>query len=93
MTALYFDGDTYDPKQDEARLRGQWLKVWRCIMYGDWWTLEALAKACGASEASVSARLRDFRKPRFGSHSIERQRVEGGLHRYRLVTEVKDVVG
>lgn len=84
---IYFDGATYQPRLDEVRLTGQWLRTWTCIMHGDWWTLEALAKAVGASEASVSARLRDFRKPRFGGHTIERMRCGNGLFMYRLRTE------
>jgi len=39
-----------------------------------------------APEASVSARLRDLRKAKFGGYRVERQRVrEGrGLYHYRL---------
>jgi len=44
-----------------------------------------LAHWAGGSEASVSARLRDLRKAKFGAHTIERQRVSAGLFRYRMV--------
>jgi uncharacterized membrane protein len=51
---------------------------------GDWWTLAELARATGYPEASISARLRDLRKPKFGGYTVERQYVERGLFRYRV---------
>jgi hypothetical protein len=54
-------------------------------MFGDpaWISLQSLATSTGDPEASVSARLRDFRKPRFGGHTVDRRR-DGRLNRYRL---------
>jgi hypothetical protein len=52
-----------------------------------WHTLSEIAAHTKDPEASVSARLRDLRKPRFGSHTIEREYVERGLFRYRLVKQ------
>lgn len=81
----YFDGRTYDPKTDLARLKGQLLRVWFVMRPGQWTTLKSLAQTVGGSEASVSARLRDLRKPRFGGHTVERKHVKNGLYMYRLV--------
>lgn len=79
-----FDGKTYDPPEDHARLRGQLERVFLVMSDGGWRTLRQIAEQCRGSEASVSARLRDFRKPKYGSRSVERRRVGGGLYEYRL---------
>ena len=50
-----------------------------------WRTLSSISGITGDPESSISARLRDMRKPRFGSHIIEREYVERGSHKYRLV--------
>ena len=51
---------------------------------GQWHSLQVISEATGDPEASVSARLRDLRKPRFGAFLIERRYVERGLFEYRL---------
>jgi hypothetical protein len=79
-----FDGATYEPGYDLARLTGQLNRVHTLMCDGRWRTLSALTHLVGGSEAGVSARLRDLRKPRFGSHTIERERLNGGLFRYRM---------
>lgn len=83
----HFDGTTYEPAQDNARLSGQLRKVFLAMKDGGWWTLRDLARMARASEASVSARLRDLRKPRFGGWEVERRRVCAGLYEYRLVID------
>lgn len=82
-----FDGETYKPKRDYPRLKGQMLRVYDAMQGGRWLTLAELAQVAGGSEAGVSARLRDLRKAKYGAHVVERQYVVGGLHRYRLTTE------
>ena len=81
-----FDGETIDVAQDQDRL-GKQLDAVRCALDGGrWWTLSELSVRVRAPEASVSARIRDLRKERFGGHRIERRRVQdgNGLHEYRL---------
>ncbi len=81
----HHDGATYAPQADHQRLNAQTLKVWQAMRKGNWWTLAMLAAAVQAPEASISARLRDLRKPQFGGHVVERRRVaDGGLYEYRL---------
>ena len=80
-----FDGDTYDAERDGARLHSQLERVRDLMRGGDWWTLVDLAQEAGGSEASVSARLRDLRKPRFGGYAVERKYIENGLWAYRLL--------
>lgn len=81
------DGKTYDHARDGARLAKQHNRVLSAMKDGEEHTLAQIAKATGDPEASVSARLRDLRKPRFGSHDIQRRYVERGLFVYRLVAQ------
>ena len=80
----YFDGRTFNVADDGQRLTRQLDLVQRCLQDGQWWTLTALAAVTGGSEAGVSARIRDLKKPRFGGYVIEKERVSGGLWRYRI---------
>jgi hypothetical protein len=85
---MKFDGGTYRPEADLPRLRGQVLRVFDLMKDGRWRTLEEIAAPAAASEASVSARLRDLRKPRFGGHEVQRRprgAREAGLFEYRLL--------
>ena len=83
-----FDGDTYDHDLDFLRLKRQLDRVFYVMSDGNWRTLPAIAKVTRGSEASVSARLRDFRKPKFGEHQVNR-RARGdrkkGLFEYQLI--------
>lgn len=82
-----FDGDTYDADRDHARIGGQLERVRAAMSDGRWWLLDELTAQCGGTVASVSARLRDLRKPRFGSNEIEREYLTAGLWRYRMKVE------
>lgn len=81
------DGDTYDHHRDHLRLGAQAQRVLDVIGDGQWRTLSEIATATGDPEASVSARLRDLRKPKFGGLDVARRlRDEDmpGLYEYRL---------
>lgn len=54
-----------------------------------WHTLVDIAAATEDSQPSISARLRDFRKQKFGSHKVERVYIGGGTYLYRLLPNVK----
>jgi len=86
------DGATYDHEQDGARLCQQQQDVWNVMRTGHWYSLTMLSAMTGHPPQSVSARLRDFRKERFGSHTVDRKRY--GLYRgtfvYRLVPRERD---
>lgn len=85
MQMPLFGGDTYDPARDGARLSGQLARVAAVMADGKWHTLAELAEKCHGTEAAISARIRDFRKPKFGGHEVERAYVGDGLWQYRLV--------
>lgn len=75
-------GSTYSAPRDFDRLNAQQADVWSFIKDGEWHTLREISAATGHPEASVSARLRDFRAM---GRVIEREHVERGLWKYRVV--------
>ena len=95
---LRFDGATYEPDLDEHRLSKQYRAVHALMLDHQWWTLAQLSRQASArlgkhvSEASASARIRDQRKARFGGHWVERERLDGGLFRYRLLSDEEAAV-
>lgn len=84
------DGETFDPKKDRKRLNKQTQDVYNVVADGRWRTLRQISDATGHPESSVSARLRDLRKSKFGGFKIERRRVgaERGLYEYRMADYV-----
>lgn len=81
---LPFDGETYDHERDHDRLNAQLTRVYMVLRDQRWHTLSELAQLTGDPTPSVSARLRDLRKEKFGGHIIHRQYVDRGLWQYRL---------
>tara|TARA_Y100000310_G_scaffold93475_2_gene90966 strand:- start:6073 stop:6459 length:387 start_codon:yes stop_codon:yes gene_type:complete len=78
------DGRTFQPSLDYVRLNAQMSRVVSALAEGAWRTLFEIARDTGDPEASISARIRDLRKPRFGKHTVDRRRREAGLFEYRL---------
>ena len=79
-----FDGITYVASRDQARLSGQLAKVRSILADRQWHTLEELAEKSGGSVASASARIRDLRKAKFGSSTIDRKYFTNGVWHYRM---------
>lgn len=81
------DGVTYEPGIDKARLNAQTQRVYAATKDGSWRTLRYLSDITGDPEASVSARLRDLRKDKFGGLTVERRRATSlaGTYQYRVV--------
>ncbi len=94
---VHFDGETYDPRLDLPRLTTQLERVRGLMLYtrdnDGWWTLPMLTNAVmrtwgvRASEASVSARIRDLRKDKFGGYTVIHRRRTDGLWEYRLLSK------
>jgi hypothetical protein len=58
---------------DISRLKTQAQRLFHFMSTNPgWYTLKELAVEAKASEAGVSARLRDFRKPEWGNHDVDR---------------------
>lgn len=89
-----FDGATFDKKQDGERLTRQWRAIKKFMSDGEWRTLSTIETKLGYPQASISARLRDLRKAKFGSHRVESRRVGTmrGLYEYRLILNVSEPV-
>jgi Fic family protein len=84
QTTLNFDGPALTPA-DHARLTNQQALIVAFMRSGEWRTLREIAEFTGAPEASASAQLRHLRKPRFGSHTVERRHEGGGVYSYRVI--------
>lgn len=75
---------------DEHEERELWTKVdLTPVEFAErWFTLREISSYTGGSEASVSARLRDLRKPKFGGWDVQRRHrgdPKKGLFEYRAV--------
>lgn len=84
-TRFFFDGCTYEHPRDAVRLGVQMYAVFELMKDGKERTLKEIADGTGSPESSVSARLRDLRKERFGGHTVERHYIARGLFSYRLL--------
>jgi hypothetical protein len=88
--AFRFDGSDYIRERDDVRLTGQLLRVWECMQDGRWRTLKQIAEVTKDPEASISAQLRHLRKKRFGSHEVEKEYLNNGLYKYRLIIKEEE---
>lgn len=80
-------GSTFDRLRDGMRLNGQACRVWDVMADGKWYSLREIAAVTDDPEASISARIRDFRASGFGGFKVESTCVKRGLWRYKLVLE------
>ena len=85
---MSFGGVTVDENRDGDRLRAQLHRV-RTLMWDQAWrTLAEISAVTGDPEASISARLRDLRKKKFGEH-VMNARIRGpqelGLWEYQVI--------
>lgn len=88
--AIDFDGHTYIPSLDQERLTTQLNTVFKLMSDGRWRTLAQIKKKTHFPEASISARLRDLRKVKFGGHIVNRRRVDNsGLFEYQVKGQIK----
>jgi hypothetical protein len=72
---------------DTTRLKTQAQRIFHLMSTEPgWYTLGDLALKANASEAGASARLRDFRKPEWGGHQVDRRQLayDNPLYWYRL---------
>src|SRR5262245_3101999 len=83
-----FAGTSYDPELDEERLAGQMPCMCRLMEDAVHRTLREISDETRIPEASVSARLRDFRKAKWGGHIVNKRRrgdPKHGLWEYQLI--------
>ena len=89
---MRFDGESYDGDRDENRLARQYRAVFDLMADAEWRTPPEMEEWTGYTWASISARLRDMRKPRFGAHTVNRRYVHDGLYEYQLVVRLPEPV-
>lgn len=85
QTEFKFDGSDYLPKRDDVRLTKQSDKIFNLMRDGVYRTLEQISQLTKEPQASVSAQLRHLRKPKFGSHTINKRYRGEGLFEYQLI--------
>lgn len=83
--AALFGGATFVPARDAGRLTAQIHRVMALMEDQEWRTLAGISAITGYPTPSVSARLRDLRKPRYGRFVVERKYVAHGLFEYRVL--------
>lgn len=79
------DGETFNRARDLYRLNDQALDVWTFMADGKPHLPREIEAGTGHEWASISARLRDFRKQKYGGHTVERVGLGNGLFSYRLI--------
>jgi hypothetical protein len=82
-----FDGITYQHHFDFTRLTGQCERVYNLMTDQQWRTLREIESVTKDPQSSISARLRDLRKAKFGSHAVHRRsrgNRERGFFEYSL---------
>lgn len=79
-----FDSGVELTPADHVRLGAQLRRVLDVMREGGWWSVPQIALLTGDPEVSVSAQVRNLRKPKHGGHQIERRRV-GNVYEFRLV--------
>jgi hypothetical protein len=92
MDLFKFNGSDYVPYLDDVRLTGQLKRIFDLMRDGKYRTLSEIAKQTGDHEASISAQLRHLRKPKHGSHTVEKRprgHRENGLFEYKLTVNQK----
>lgn len=81
---MHFDGTTFSLDRDGKRLGDQYLRVFGLMRDGLWRSLADISSTTKDPVTSVSARLRDMRKERFGGFEVKRRHVSNGLYQYQL---------
>lgn len=87
-----FDGDDYVPYRDNERLSSQCHRIFGLMKDREWRSLSEIERITGDPQASISAQLRHFRKPRFGLHTVDRRRGDDSLYEYRLLPASDELV-
>jgi len=88
VTQPEFGGVTFEPDFDRDRLKKQLRRTYNVMKDGQWRTLIEIAQETGDQTQSISARLRDFRKAKFGGHEVNRRRrgePKDGIFEYQLI--------
>lgn len=83
VAAKVFNGPDLT-KKDNKRLATQFDAIFKYMKDSKFRTLQQISTKLGYPESSVSAQLRHMRKPKFGSHTVNRKRICGTYY-YQLI--------
>jgi hypothetical protein len=86
FTKARFNGSDYDHSRDSERLGNQLQKIYNLMVDGTFRILAQIEQDTGEPQASISAQMRHLRKPRFGSHTVNKKYLGDGLYIYQLIT-------
>jgi len=93
QSELSFDGADFNQELDGARLTGQICRVYTIMKDGSWRSVAEIQTAIFKKfkvldpEPSISAQLRNLRKPQNGANAVEgRRREKSSLYEYQLRT-------
>ena len=79
---------TYTPDlATHQRIDSQRTEVGRLMRDGKWRTVPEIQEALQyppASIPAIGARLRDMRKPKYGAYTVDRNKRQPGLHKFRV---------
>jgi len=59
--------------------------IFEIMSDGKWRTLKAIRKQTIYLDSSISSQLRDFRKDKFGGHTLEKRHLGDMLWEYKLI--------
>jgi len=59
--------------------------VWCFMADQEWHTLREIDAACPGYMQALTARLRDFRKKKFGAHTMNSRCIGGGTWEYQVI--------
>ena len=85
MQTATFDGADYDHKRDSARLTSQIETIFNLMRDGKFRSVAEIGRLTGYPENSIQAQLRNLRKARFGSHTLNRKHIKNGFNLYQIV--------
>jgi predicted transcriptional regulator len=84
-----FEGSDFNPVFDQKRLSTQLLEIFSLMQDKTFRTLSEIEKITGHGQSSISAQLRNLRKQKFGSHTLnKKRRGQGsqGLFEYQIIS-------
>ena len=85
-----FDGADYQPERDQDRLSKGFERVREFMEGKPPMSVEEIMFGAGMKSAtSTSSMIRNLRKKKFGSRTVERTYVSNGLYKYQLLSEDK----
>ena len=89
FTAPKFSGAVYDEQKDGQRLKHQINVIFDLMKDCKFRTLREIEDLTDFPQSSISAQLRNLKKPAFGSHALNKRRRDGrGTWEYQIIPKL-----